>query len=94
MSAVAETSARIGGVSNHPNRSKRTPSIARNPRPAEIRAAREACGLTQTEAAELIYCALNTWQQWESEDPGQSRRMHPAFWELWQLKAAKLPARK
>lgn len=76
-------------MSNHPNRSKRSPSAARNPKPAEIKAAREAAGLTQTEAAALIHCGLNTWQQWESELPDQNRRMHPAFWELFQLKAAR-----
>jgi putative transcriptional regulator len=80
----------LGAMSNHPNRSKRTPSAARNPRPEEIRAARDAVGITQTEAGALIYCELRTWQDWE----GGQRRMHPAFWELWQLKAAKLPARK
>lgn len=85
----------LSGVSNHPNRNKRTPSAARNPRPEEIRAAREAAGLSQTEAAELIYCNLRTWQQWETEtaDPAQRRRMHAAFWELWQLKVKELPPR-
>lgn len=65
----------------HPNRSRRSP--ARNPTPAEIRAAREAAGLTQTAAAALIYCSLRGWQQWEAGE----RSMHPAFWELWRLKA-------
>lgn len=74
-------------MSNHPNRSKRSPSSARNPKPAEIRAAREAAGLTQTEAAELIHCSLNAWQQWESDLPNQHRKMHPAFWELFEIKA-------
>jgi putative transcriptional regulator len=78
-------------MSNHPNRSSRTPSAARNPRPAEIRAAREAAGLTQTEAAELIYSHLHSWQQWESELPGQTRKMHPAFWELFQTKLKQKP---
>ncbi len=78
------TSARIGRVSNHPNRSKRNPSDARNPRPEEIRAARDAAGLTQTEAGALIYCELRTWQDWE----GGQRRMHPAFWELFRMKVA------
>lgn len=69
-------------MSNHPNRSKKTPSEARNPRPEEIVAAREAAGLTQTEAGELIYSALRSWQDWESGE----RRMHPAFWDLWRRK--------
>lgn len=69
---------------SHPNRSKRNPSAARNPKPEEIRKAREAAKLTQTEAAELIHCTLRGWQDWESG----ARRMHPAFWELWRIKIA------
>ncbi len=77
----------LEAMSNHPNRSKRTVSAARNPAPAEIRTARELAGLTQTAAAELIHCSLNAWQQWEAE-PGTPthRKMHPAFWELFRLK--------
>ena len=67
---------------SHPNRSRRTPSPARNPTPAEIRAAREAAGLTQTAAAALIYCSLRGWQQWEAGE----RSMHPAMWELFDRK--------
>jgi DNA-binding XRE family transcriptional regulator len=78
----------LSTMTNHPNRSKRNPSAARNPKPAEIRAAREAAGLTQAEAAELIYCHVNSWQQWESEDAEAGRRMHPAFWDLWRRKVA------
>ena len=43
---------------------------------------REAFGLTQTEASELIWCSLRAWQQWEAGD----RRMHAAFWELFTTK--------
>lgn len=71
-------------MSAHPNRGRSSP--ARNPRPVEIRAAREAAGLTQTAAAALIYCQLRAWQQWEAGD----RQMHPAFWELWRAKASSL----
>lgn len=53
-----------------------------SPDPAEIRAAREAAGLTQTEAAALVHGSLRTWQQWEAGD----RRMHPGFWELFTIK--------
>lgn len=67
---------------SHPNRSRRAPSPARNPTPDEIRAAREAAGLTQTAAAALIYCTLHGWQKWELGE----RSMHPAFWELWRRK--------
>lgn len=66
-------------MSNHPNRSRRKDRAGRNPRPAEIAQTREEAGLTQTQAAELIYSTLRTWQDWE----GGQRRMHPALWEYW-----------
>lgn len=69
-------------MSNHPNRS-RAGSSARNPAPAEVRAAREAAGLSQTAAAALVHTSLRAWQQWEAGE----RRMHPAFWELFRIKA-------
>ncbi|MCY1417011.1 hypothetical protein D3C76_1365820 [compost metagenome] len=55
------------------------------PGPTEIRAAREAAGLSQTAAAALVHSGLRTWQQWEAGD----RRMHPGLWELFQLKIAR-----
>lgn len=67
-------------MTNHPNRGRDSP--ARNPTPVEIREAREAAGLSQTAAAETIYCSLRGWQEWEAGN----RKMHPAFWELWRLK--------
>jgi DNA-binding transcriptional regulator YiaG len=54
-----------------------------NPSPAAIREAREQADLTQTEAAALVHTTCRTWQQWEAGD----RKMHPAFWELFQIKA-------
>jgi putative transcriptional regulator len=69
-------------VTNHPNRNRAHPSPAANPTPEAIRAARAAAGLTQTEAAALIYSGLRAWQEWEAG----ARRMHPALWELWNLK--------
>ncbi len=56
-----------------------------SPMPTSIREARAAAGLTQTRAAELIYCTLRGWQDWE----GGRRAMHPAFFELFLLKAQK-----
>jgi DNA-binding transcriptional regulator YiaG len=53
--------------------------------PEAIKAARAASGLTQTQAAALIYCTLRGWQDWE----GGQRAMHPAFFELFLLKAKK-----
>jgi DNA-binding transcriptional regulator YiaG len=49
----------------------------------EIKKAREKAGLTQTEAAKLIYKGTRTWQHWEKGD----RDMDPAFWELFISKA-------
>lgn len=56
-----------------------------SPAPDAIRAARAAAGLTQTQAATLIYCTLRGWQDWEAG----KRAMHPAFFELFLLKASK-----
>ncbi|MGS0567051.1 helix-turn-helix domain-containing protein (plasmid) [Xanthomonas oryzae pv. oryzicola] len=67
----------------HPNRS-RVGHPARNPSVAEIIQAREAAGLTQTEAAGLVHSNIRSWQKWELGE----RRMHPAFWELFRLKLA------
>lgn len=61
-----------------------------NPTPEAIRAARRAAGLTQTQAAALIYCTLRGWQDWE----GGKRAMHPAFFELFSLKAKKKELKK
>lgn len=64
----------------HPNRGER--SAASNPTPAEIRAAREAAGLSQAQAGDFIYSGLRSWQHWELGE----RRMHPALWELFLIK--------
>jgi putative transcriptional regulator len=66
---------------NHPNRGRK--GLASSPDPAEVLAARTAAGLTQTEAADLVHTTLRSWQQWEAGD----RRMHPAFFELFTIKA-------
>jgi DNA-binding transcriptional regulator YiaG len=67
---------------NHPNRS-RAGSAARNPTPQEVKATREAAGLTQTEAAARIHCTLRGWQGWEQTEGDNHRRMHPAFFHLF-----------
>lgn len=60
----------------------------RNPTPAAIRAARESVGLSQTDAAALIHSGLRAWQGWEApEGNPDHRRMHPAMWELFLIKA-------
>ena len=70
-------------MSNHPNRSRRHPHAAANPDPAEIKAAREQVGLTQRQAAELIYMTERAWIKYESGE----RRLHPQHWESWRYKA-------
>lgn len=54
-----------------------------SPAPSEIREARLARRLTQSEAAQLIHSSMRAWQEWEAGN----RKMHPAFWELFQRKA-------
>ena len=61
-----------------------------SPTPDAIRAARAAAGLTQTQAAALIYCTLRGWQDWEAG----KRAMHPAFFELFSLKLKACGAQK
>lgn len=70
-------------MTSHPNRSARPDAAGSNPSPEEIRAARDALGLTLKEAAALIYCSLRAWQDWESGE----RRMHPASWDLFRIRA-------
>ncbi len=67
-------------MANHPNRGPKGP--ASTPLPAEIRAARQSAGLTQTQAAALIHGTMRAWQEWEAGN----RRMHPGLWELFLLK--------
>lgn len=74
---------------NHPNRRANHP--ARNPSPAEVRAAREAAGLTQAQAAALVYASPRNWQQWEQPEGKSMRRMHPGLWELFRIKSASAP---
>lgn len=52
------------------------------PDPSEIRAAREAVGHTQGDAADRVHAATRTWRMWEAGD----RRMPLASWELYCLK--------
>ena len=72
-------------MANHPNRSGN--SKARNPKPAEIKQARIAAGLSEAAAAALIYTNAGKWQQWEAEEgTPEHQRMHPAFWDLFRIK--------
>jgi len=81
-------------MTNHPNRGK-SQSAARNPRPAEVVAARERVqkarqiGITeaQTWCARQVHTTVRVWQQWEAPESSDShRRMHPAMWELFERK--------
>lgn len=75
----------------HTNRSKDNRGGARNPTPAEVRAAREKAGMTQTEAAEVIYGTLRAWQNWENDqDPVEQRRMHSGLFELFLAKTGQM----
>lgn len=56
------------------------------PSPAEIKSARLAAGLTQTQAAQLVHASLKTWQNWESES-GEARKIPLASWELFLIKS-------
>ena len=73
-----------GYMTNHPNRSRRG-NPAANPTPEDISSARKRAGLTQREAAALIYATQSAWEDWEQG----RRRMHPALWELFRLKVTR-----
>ena len=57
-----------------------------SPDKAAVLAARKAAGLTQEEAAALIYRTKRNWQQWE----GGERAMDAALFELFQAKAGRV----
>ena len=67
---------------NHPRRA--VVHVAPSPDPADIKAARQSAGMTQPQAAAVVYVTLRNWQQWE----GAERRMHPGLWELFQIKVS------
>ena len=52
------------------------------PKKQEIKKARQAAGLTQRQAGELLSVGVRTWQRWEYGE----RRMSPAMWELFIIK--------
>lgn len=59
-------------------------TVGEVPTPEQVRAAREAAGLLQREAAELIWVSEITWRQWESG----ARRMLPVVWWAFNKRAA------
>ena len=56
-----------------------------NPAPEQVKQARKDAGLTQTQAADLIYKSCRAWQQYEKGD----RAMDIALFELFMFKAFK-----
>lgn len=61
----------------------------KTPLPDDIKRMRRQAGLTQTEAAALVYVDVRAWQYWEAGE----RNMPRAIWELFTLKTeqARLP---
>lgn len=70
-------------MANHPNRSARKRA---GPKSSDVLKARQAAGLTQDQAGELVHSGWRTWQNWESDNPDEGREMHPASWELFNVK--------
>ena len=66
---------------NHPNRSRSKDAPGRNPKPEEIKALREAMGLTQTEFGRTVYRTLRAVQDWE----GGIRQCPADTWEYLNL---------
>jgi putative transcriptional regulator len=60
------------------------------PTQAEVKAAREAAGLTQDEAGKLVHSDWKGWQQWEYG----KRNMKSRTWELFQIKVQNMKERK
>jgi len=71
----------IAEMPNHPNRGPTGPFS--NPTPEQVREARSAAGMTQSEAARAVGGTMRAWQEWEAGN----RRMHPGLWELFQIKS-------
>ena len=56
------------------------------PTPDQIKAARQKAGMTQTQAADVIYKKVLAWQRYESGD----RAMDYALYELFLLKTSQI----
>lgn len=53
-----------------------------SPASEDIKLARKAAKMTQSQAASLIHSTMRTWQDWEAG----IAKMHPGLWELFQMK--------
>jgi hypothetical protein len=67
------------------------------PTPDEVRAARKAAGLTQTQASQVVGPAgdggFRTWQRYEAPlGTSNHRDIHPGIWELFLLLTNQHPA--
>lgn len=56
------------------------------PTPDDIRAARDAAGLTLKASAGLVHVDLRSWQRWEAGD----REMPGAAWDLYRLRTRQI----
>lgn len=73
----------------HPNRSRAAPREDRNPTPQEVRDARMAAGLSQSEAAALVLGTTRGWQGYEADEGSDGhRRMHPGLFLLFRARVA------
>lgn len=70
-------------MSNHPNRSGGDHA---NPTPDEVREARLAAGLSQSQAATLIDGTMRAIQGYEAGE----RRMHAGLWRLFRARLSLL----
>jgi len=59
--------------------------VSKSPTPKQIVQARTDAGITQREAASLMLVTVKGYQHWEYG----VRAMHPAMWELFQIKLEK-----
>ena len=57
-----------------------------SPTPEQIKNARLLCGLTQTQAAQMIHVDMTTWQRYEYGN----RKIPPASWELFLIKTGQI----
>lgn len=68
-------------MANHPtNRSRRADAPGRSPKGSEVRALRDATGLSQTALGARLGVSLRTVQGWEADEVS----MHPATWRYAQ----------
>lgn len=63
------------------------------PTPTQIKTAREAARLSQSEAAVLVHATRRAWQNWEAPEGSANHRAMPLVaWEQFEAKAAQAVA--